>query len=69
MTQRGETQTVNEERYYHLFLAESERRHEIDCLDVSKLNVMPKQENKEELADVFLLVISVELLLFAFFNK
>eukprot|EP00053_Salpingoeca_punica_P018318 m.179257 g.179257 ORF g.179257 m.179257 type:complete len:985 (-) comp17405_c2_seq2:11-2965(-) len=49
----------------HLLLAVLERGHEVDGLEVAKLDLMAQQKDEEQLADVLLLLVAVERLLVA----
>ena len=47
---------------YNLFLCVLVRGQEVDCLYLTKVNVVTEEEDEEELAHIFLLLISIECL-------
>ena len=47
---------------YNLFLCVLVRRQQVDCLYLTKVNVVTEEEDEEELAHIFLLLISIECL-------
>lgn len=47
---------------YNLFLRILIRRQQINSLHMSEINVMTKEENEQQLAHIFLFLISIECL-------
>lgn len=45
---------------YNLFLRVLVGAEQVDSLHVSKVNVVSKQEDEEQLADIFLLAVAIE---------
>ena len=45
---------------YNLFLGVLVRGQQVDCLDLSEVNIVAKQEDEQELANIFLLLVTIQ---------
>lgn len=45
---------------YNLLFGVLVGAEQVDCLHVSKVNVVAKQENEQQLADIFLLAVTIQ---------
>ena len=45
---------------YNLFLCVLVRGQQVDCLDLTEVNIVTQQEDEQELADIFLLLVSIQ---------
>ena len=60
-TKQHQTHTEhNQWRTYNLFLCVLVGAQQVDCLHVSKVDVMAEQEDEEQLADVLLLAVAIQ---------
>ena len=45
---------------YNLFLCVLVRGQQVDCLDLTEVNIVTKQEDEQELANIFLLLVTIQ---------
>ena len=54
---------------YNLFLCVLVGGQQVDCLDLAEVNIVTKQEDEQELANIFLLLVTVQCLISLKYNQ
>ena len=55
------TESVHQSKgTYNLFLCVLVGGQQVDCLDLTEVNIVTQQEDEQELADIFLLLVAIQ---------